>query len=610
MLGNVPIQIRALSARGFRRERERRIAAEVRRDQLRRRKAGFVAGVATGAFVLAAPAAQAANFEVNTLTDSSADGCATSPGDCTLREALTAAGANSEADVITFQSGLTGTITLASQLQTTNNPTPDDISIQGPAAGGITISGDTDSNGPDAGDSRILYVLAPSSGALGTSVSISDLTLTGGNPASGSGGAIYLGKYTHLSVNHTTISGNTSPIAGGAIGTDSPKYTEISIANSTISGNNAVGGGGISAFGPLTIDHSTLSGNHATGGAGGAIAFGQKYGPLTVTDSVMTGNTAMNNGGAISSAPSFGGPVSYYPTDNEVSGTTVAGNTAGTGGGGIALYGLASDEGSFTIDHSTVSGNHATNTTSYGGGIVGQGTFNGKLSVVDSTVSGNGAGAGGGIAIRSQTASQVGTTGSISADNSTIASNTATYEGGGMWVGSYGPSGGPYASPPVGVNSTIVGDNTAGISPGPNDLGRGDLATSGGFQLAFSLVEAPTDAVDTQASSLTGVDPQLSGLANNGGPTLTQLPSTGSPAIDAGQNPLGLPTDQRGQPRTIDGPPANASDGTDIGAVELPVGQPVPVQPKKAKKCKKKKHKKRSADSAKKKKCKKKKKRH
>ena len=597
-----------MSARGFRRESARRIAADARRAQLRRRRAGLVAGVAAGAFALAAPAAQAASFEVNTLTDASADGCAPSPGDCTLREAITAAGANSEADVITFKSGLSGTLTLASQLQTTGTVV-DDITIQGPGAGTITISGDNDNNGPDAGDSRILYVLEPSSGTVGTSVAISGLTLSGGDPASGPGGAIYLGKYTHLSVDHTTISGNTTTSSsGGAIGSAFPKYTEISIADSTISNNSSVGGGGISTFGPLTIDHSTLSGNHATGGAGGAIAFGQKYGPLVVTDAVLTGNTAMNGGGGISSAPDTGAGFDYGPTNNEISDTTLAGNSANVQGGALALYGLASEDGSFTIDHSTISGNHATNTPSYGGGVGAQGTFNGKLSVVDSTVSGNDAGDGGGISVRSQ--AQVGPNGSISADNSTIASNTAIYEGGGMWVGSTGPSGGPYASPPVGVNSTIVGDNTAGLPSGPNDLGRADLATSGGFQLSFSLVEAPTDAVDTQASSITGADPQLAGLANNGGPTLTQLPALSSPATDAGNNPLALTTDQRGQPRTIDQSAPNAGDGTDIGAVELsvPGSNPSPAPPTK-KKCKKHKKKKHSASTSK-KKCKKKKKRH
>lgn len=56
----------------------------------------------------------------------------------------------------------------------------------------------------------------------------------------------------------------------------------------------------------------------------------------------------------------------------------------------------------------------------------------------------------------------------------------------------------------------------------------------------------------------TGVNPQLGPLANNGGPTLTHAPQTGSPTIDKG-NPA-VPgsggnacpvTDQRSYPRPV-----------------------------------------------------------
>ena len=65
-------------------------------------------------------------------------------------------------------------------------------------------------------------------------------------------------------------------------------------------------------------------------------------------------------------------------------------------------------------------------------------------------------------------------------------------------------------------------------------------------------------------SSILAVDPLLGPLANHGGPTLTLLPQSGSPAINAGENSAatGLLIDQRGQPRL-------SGSAVDIGAVEL-----------------------------------------
>jgi Ca2+-binding RTX toxin-like protein len=62
------------------------------------------------------------------------------------------------------------------------------------------------------------------------------------------------------------------------------------------------------------------------------------------------------------------------------------------------------------------------------------------------------------------------------------------------------------------------------------------------------------------------LDPE--GLKDNGGPTQTIALLPSSPAIDAGANPLALPTDQRGLPRTL-------GSGTDIGAFELVTPPPI-----------------------------------
>ncbi len=64
------------------------------------------------------------------------------------------------------------------------------------------------------------------------------------------------------------------------------------------------------------------------------------------------------------------------------------------------------------------------------------------------------------------------------------------------------------------------------------------------------------------------MDAKLGSLDNNGGPTQTIALLAGSPAIDAGSNPLALTSDQCGySPRTIDG-------YTDIGAYELGANPP------------------------------------
>lgn len=74
----------------------------------------------------------------------------------------------------------------------------------------------------------------------------------------------------------------------------------------------------------------------------------------------------------------------------------------------------------------------------------------------------------------------------------------------------------------------------------------------------------------TTGTAFTLVDPKIGALANNGGPTQTFAPFTGSPAINAGASARGSATDQRGLPRKS-GPAA------DLGSVEVQVPGPLLV---------------------------------
>src|SRR4051794_27654902 len=98
-----------MSERSFRRENERRIAAAKRRESRRAHKAA-AAAVAVGAFALGAPAASSAANSVVNDSGTASGVCVpnSTPAGCTLPDAVDQANANTEDDVITFDSSLSG----------------------------------------------------------------------------------------------------------------------------------------------------------------------------------------------------------------------------------------------------------------------------------------------------------------------------------------------------------------------------------------------------------------------------------------------------------------------------------------------------------------------
>ncbi len=280
-----------------------------------------------------------------------------------LRDAIIAANAGG-ASSITFRTGLTGTITLTSPLETI---TANNVSICGPVnadgTAGITVARSTTAGTAqfgifDIGRSATCFlndVNITNGSAAGQGGGISNagtLYLSGclvdNNTCTGSGGGIYNTGY--LVVSDCIISYNTATGSGGGIynGPDANDYnggatilgaTEISdntsysqgggifnnlSASMSITGgscqideNQGVDGGGVANSGTLTMAGAVVSANWTTGVAGVGGGFFNE-GTASVINVLFTGNTATDGGGFCL----WGSSTTF------MTGSTVTGNNA------------------------------------------------------------------------------------------------------------------------------------------------------------------------------------------------------------------------------------------------------------------------------------------
>jgi len=251
------------------------------------------------------------------------------------------------------------------------------------------------------------------------------------------------------------------------------------------------------------------------------------------------------------------------------------------------------NNGTLTINNSTVSGNSAPE---YGGGGIGN---NGTLTINNSTVSGNSAGHGSqSVAVNYQALSLPSGFGGGILNNGTLTINNSTVSGNSA-IGSPGGAGGGIWSNNRTLtinNSTISGnsasgtiggiDNSSGTATLQNSIVANNLGGNCGGTMTSNGYNLSSDGTCSFKSTgdLNNTDPKLGPLQDNGGPTHTMDLLSGSPAIDAG-NPGGctdgqghlLTTDQRGMPR----PDREDKSGCDMGAYEeqgqltcIPLGDP------------------------------------
>ena len=326
------------------------------------------------------------------------------------------------------------------------------------------------------------------------------------------------------------IEGPTAGVTIDASGQDggiaiSPTALDtVDLSNLTV--QNAAGVGvsvNVDEFATLNLTSVTLKNN-----SGGAVyTNGQENSSLvTATSSVISGNSA-----------------SGITADNvTLTNTTVAGNT----GWGVSAAGQEDNGGSvITLKGSTISGNTA-------GGIQAD-----VVNATDSTLSGNS-----GYAISYQPFDADPNDGTLL--NDTIANNAGGIDTSATADADDDSS---QAGPYITLGNMLIAGNTA--TAGTMDV-NGPIESEGHNLIGVATSSNNYDgsggwiASDLLGSTVSPINAQLGALANNGGATLTMLPATTSPAVNAGSNALitGTTTDQRGATRIV-------ASTVDIGSVEV-----------------------------------------
>jgi len=554
--------------RAFQSLRRRRLSVAIDRglpaDTERWQRSAFF-GVAALGLACHALTASATTYVVDTALDPG-------PGGTTsLRQAIFQANASAN-NIVQFAPALNGsTLTLQNGEIAVTEP----MYIVGPGADKLTISGN------DA--SRILNISTAS--ATPIAVTLSGLTLSHGNAANKSfGGAIYAANVS-LTVQDSVLDYSLAQ-QGGAIFSASgngvasaSKLTRVTIAK-----NNAVICAGVAMFGgaSVQISGSTIDANTASDGPGGGYWY--NVGSVSIDASQITGNHAATliSGGGLRIRHDV-----TSLTNVTVSGSVISGNVSGADGGGIALFNVSA-----MLTGDTISGNSAVS----GGGVLVQDTASNvttELTLQQSSVSGNtGTMFGGGIDVRRTSSFTVKRSlinansvydpaaggGGIAIEyaknptyitDSTIYANYAYNNGGG--VGIFSSSGQTtFGGDTITNNFTFNYGSNGILGAGSTNLydsvvannfsHAGNQDIDGFFGETYSLVRNVGTAFVFGNHNKNGQDPLLGPLAVNGGPTLTMMPALSSPLLDAG-GPLLTGSDQRGLPRSANG-------HRDIGAVE------------------------------------------
>jgi hypothetical protein len=359
--------------------------------------------------------------------------------------------------------------------------------------------------------------------------------------------------------------GGGGSATGGAIATGGfSASTTVFRDNAALGTPRTSTGGGGSALGGavnankvtatnVTFDHNEANASDGTGetAQGGAVHAGSD---VTFTDVTATDNHAIGDANRSGDFVNSGGVVSGE-TSVVITRGVLSGNTAAARGGAVFSY-------SVTLDRAYLHDNGAGRE---GGAVMARN----QASVTDSTLDANRAPSGGGLATASF--------GSVVVRNSTIVGNVASAANGTLkpgaafftkllqleattMVANVGTT--AVDGPSLQVRQSVLGQQSGGSL-----CAATTTAGSGGSNVADDTSCVLQDPSDRQ-----GPRPlYLGALRDNGGPTPTRAPLSGSPLADAVPvAACSTATDQRGVARP-QGPLC------DIGAVETANGTAPPA---------------------------------
>jgi len=326
------------------------------------------------------------------------------------------------------------------------------------------------------------------------------------------GGAIYVIGSASTTIVGSQFSGNSGS-NGGAVGS---LFSDLTLVNDVFERNQATGSGANS-------DNATcplVNGQRETGsgGNGGAVCIdGGETFTVDVCGCVFSQNQSGALGGGLFRTPDLGQAGIIFDR------TTLDGNQAVQGGGAMYIHNSALQILASTLSNNTAPG---------AGGIQSDSTV---IDFTNSTFSGNVAskGLGGAMALFDN-----------GADGGTIVNCT--------FVGNQSSGGSGYfgaalaGDAPLTIRNTIFQNNLTQDAYSPMACALDNLTGSGNIQ--WPQVKPVGGGADSPCTpGILFADAELGPLADNGGPTMTSVPQSGSPAIGLGTNCPA--TDQRGDTR-------------------------------------------------------------